>query len=436
MRGQPNDRTTVNPLEQHLSFLLEASSLLSESLDYEARLMRLAEISVPTIADWCAVDILGSEGKLERLAVVHSDPAKVDLVFEIERLYPTPPDDTRGVYKVMRTGEPDLYEEIPEEILTASARDERHLELIRQLGLRSAMVVPLASHGNTLGAVTLVMAESGRLYTRDDLGLAEDLARRASMYIENARLYSDLEAAVRRRTAELEAANRELEAFSYSVSHDLRAPLRHLSGFVKLLEKNSSHLLDEKGNHYLETIEDAARRMGDLIDDLLSFSRIGRTELREIPSDLSKIVERIAAEMGQDHPERDLHWKIESLPVVRCDPRLMEQAFRNLIGNAVKFTAGRPVAEIEIGGRIEDAGIRFFVKDNGAGFDNRYAGKLFEVFQRMHNRSEFEGTGIGLANVRRIVELHGGEVFAEGEVDKGATIGFILPSSGKTEVPT
>lgn len=431
--GNRTVRSTINTLEQRLEFLLEASALLSESLDYESRLRRLAEISVPKIADWCAVDILGSDGRTNRLAVVHSDPAKIELVFEIERRYPAPPDDTRGVYKVVKTGEPDFYEEIPESILIASAKDEEHLELLRDLGLRSAMVVPLASHGTAMGAVTLVLAESGRRYTRDDLELAQALAGRAAMYIENARLFTDLEAAVGRRTMELEAANAELEAFSYSVSHDLRAPLRHISGFVQLLRKNSGASLDEKSSHYLDTIDDAAKRMGNLIDDLLSFSRIGRAELRLIPTDLSSIVEKILTETAQEYPQRSVHWSVAELPVVHCDGALIAQVFRNLIDNAVKFTAGRAPAEIEIGYRRDGAAHVFFVKDNGAGFDSKYAGNLFQVFQRMHSHAEFEGTGIGLANVRRIVERHGGEVKADGAVGKGATITFSLPAKSPKE---
>jgi PAS domain S-box-containing protein len=235
------------------------------------------------------------------------------------------------------------------------------------------------------------------------------------------------EAQIKEHSAELEAVNKELEAFSYSVSHDLRAPLRHIDGFADLLKKQAASQLDEKGVRYLNTISESAKRMGCLIDDLLLFSRVGRDEMCKIPVDTNQLVQEVIANLRPDTEHRNIAWTIASLPPVAADRAMLRQVFANLIGNAVKYTRGREPATIEIGcyGSPEESVI--FVRDNGAGFDMRYVHKLFGVFQRLHSAAEFEGTGIGLANVRRIMTRHGGRVWAEGAVGQGATFYVSLP---------
>jgi light-regulated signal transduction histidine kinase (bacteriophytochrome) len=231
-----------------------------------------------------------------------------------------------------------------------------------------------------------------------------------------------------KRAVELQAANRELEAFAYSVSHDLRAPLRHVVGYAELLQKQTASTLDEKAGHYLKTILEAARRMGTLIDDLLGFSRIGRAETRKGAVDLEQLVAQVIAELAQYTKGRDIAWKIGALPVCYGDRAMLRMVFVNLLSNAVKFTRTQPQAKIEIGcSQQENNQIKIFVRDNGAGFDMRHANKLFGVFQRLHLAEEFEGTGIGLATVQRIVHRHGGTCSAEGVVDQGATFYFTLP---------
>ena len=231
-----------------------------------------------------------------------------------------------------------------------------------------------------------------------------------------------------RRSAELEAINKELEAFAYSVSHDLRAPLRHIVGFTELLQKNAAAVLDDKGRRYMSMIRESAQRMGTLIDDLLAFSRIGRAETRETMVSLEQLVREIQSELWREAEGRHLTWKIGPLPEIYGDRSMLKLALVNLIANAMKFTRTRPAAEIEIGstGQHPDR-VVVFVKDNGVGFDMRYVGKLFGVFQRLHKADEFEGTGIGLATVQRIVYRHGGQVWAEGQVGGGATFFFSLP---------
>ena len=232
------------------------------------------------------------------------------------------------------------------------------------------------------------------------------------------------------RAAELAAANKELESFAYSVSHDLRAPLRHLVGYSELLQKHASNGLDDKSRRYVQTIIESGKRMGNLIDDLLAFSRIGRAEARTTAVDLQQLVTDVASEIGAQAKGQDISWNIGALPVCYGDRALLRLVLVNLLSNAVKFSAARSPAEVEIGsvdGHGDESEI--FVRDNGVGFDMRYVDKLFGVFQRLHRADEFEGTGIGLATVQRIVHRHGGTVRAEGAVDRGATFYFSLPKA-------
>jgi len=230
------------------------------------------------------------------------------------------------------------------------------------------------------------------------------------------------------RAAELETANKELESFTYSVSHDLRAPLRHVVGYAELLQKQSSSVLDDKARRYMAMILEASKRMGSLIDDLLGFSRIGRAEARKTAVNLDLLVREVIAELGQDTKDRDIGWTIGALPVCYGDRSMLKLVLANLLSNAVKFTRIRPRAKIEIGcADGKDNQVEVFVTDNGAGFDMQYVNKLFGVFQRLHRAEEFEGTGIGLATVQRIIHRHGGTVRAEGAVDQGATFYFSLP---------
>jgi signal transduction histidine kinase len=233
-----------------------------------------------------------------------------------------------------------------------------------------------------------------------------------------------------KRATELEASNNELESFAYSVSHDLRAPLRHMVGYSELLQKQASSSLDEKSQRFIRIILDSAKRMGNLIDDLLAFSRIGRAETKKTDVDLEQLVKEVIAEIGQETKGRDIVWKIDTLPVCYGDRSMLRLVVVNLVSNAVKFTRVRRPAEIEIGCvERNKAEVEVFVKDNGAGFDMQYANKLFGVFQRLHLPEQFEGTGIGLATVQRIIHRHGGEVRGEGAVDQGATFFFSLPKA-------
>jgi polar amino acid transport system substrate-binding protein len=237
-----------------------------------------------------------------------------------------------------------------------------------------------------------------------------------------------------RVNAELAASVKELEAFTYSVSHDLRAPLRHISGFSKILSEEFGPNLPDDAQRHLQRIQDGTRRMGQLVDDLLNLARVGRRDLTLRVSGLKSVVDEVIVELAPEYGNRQIEWKIGDLPFVQCDPGLMKQVFQNLISNALKFTRPRSHAVIEVGQKGQDGAAVVFVRDNGVGFNMKYADKLFGVFQRLHRVEDFEGTGVGLATVQRIIQKHGGRIWAEAELDKGATFFFTLGASEKTEL--
>jgi PAS domain S-box-containing protein len=258
------------------------------------------------------------------------------------------------------------------------------------------------------------------------LVLINDITERKRTQKELERLNRELEDRVRSRTGQLEAANQELEAFNYSVSHDLRAPVRHIDGFVKLLEREQPPASD-KAAHYLRTIASSSRRMATLIDDLLALSRTGRAPLEMRTVQLGQLVEEVIIDLRPDVARRRIEWRVAQLPAVRGDPSLLRVVLQNLLDNAVKYTRPQPEAVVEVGAlRLDEGDTAIFVRDNGVGFDMRYVDRLFGVFQRLHRADEFEGTGIGLATARRVIHRHGGRIWGEGEPGRGACFYFTV----------
>jgi signal transduction histidine kinase/HAMP domain-containing protein len=306
------------------------------------------------------------------------------------------------------------------DVITAHASrglpDENEWTFIRKDGTRVRILLSVSALNDENGKFT------------GFVGLVYDLTERKQAEEEIRNLNKGLEQRVAKRTSQLEAANRELEAFAYSVSHDLRAPLRHIDGFIGLLQKHIEPTLDDQCRHYMTSISDSAKKMGQLIDDLLAFSRMGRQAMTYQPVNLGNLVRHVTRELEPDAAGRNIQWRIGELPQVDADGAMLQIVMTNLISNALKFTRPRQQARIEIGWLPgQEAETTIFVRDNGVGFDMAYGDKLFGVFQRLHRTDEFEGTGIGLATVQRIIARHGGRTWAQGELDQGAIFYFSLP---------
>ncbi len=298
------------------------------------------------------------------------------------------------------------------------------------------MVILFFVHSLTTPIISLVaiakQVQAGSLTTRASLQREDEIGELATSFnsmvdaIQDS--HEDLEKKVAERTEQLAISMKDLESFAYSVSHDLRAPLRSIDGFSKILEEDYATKFDDDGKRVISTIRTSTQHMGALIDDLLSFSRLGRQPIKTVALDMTALVKAVFTELKAAHPERNIQFTCDVLPIARVDVALMRQVWINLLSNAVKFTNKKDVAKISVSSKKKNGDTVYYVQDNGVGFDMQYVGKLFIVFQRLHSTKDFEGTGIGLSIVDRIIKKHGGKVWAEGAVNQGATFYFSLPN--------
>jgi signal transduction histidine kinase len=425
---QWKDISAIKRAEESARYLARASEMLSSSLDFETTLKELAQIVVPEFADWCAVDVVGDDGKVRQLAVAHADPEKVRWAYELNKRYPPDPTAPTGVYNVLRTGQPELYAEISQEMLDAGARDDEHRRIIQEIGIKSAIVVPLIARGRTLGALTLVTAESGRRYNQADLEFASELARRAALAVDNARLHrAESEA---RRAAE--AANLAKTQFLAVMSHELRTPLNAIAGYAELMRMGIRGPVTPEQQADLDRIKRSQRNLLSLINDVLNYAKLEAGHIdfdaRDIPvheflADIESLVTPQLQGKGLSYE----YAECEDDLAVRGDAEKMRQILLNLLSNAIKFTPTG--GKISIDCHTDDAKVRIRVSDTGVGIPEDKIGAIFEPFIQLDRRltSAQEGTGLGLAISRDLARAMGGDLSAESRLGEGSAFTLELP---------
>jgi PAS domain S-box-containing protein len=581
------DITEAMRTQERLSLLAETSELITTSLDLDSTLIATARLLVPRLADWCSVELADGTTPSRQVAAIHSDPAKVELARRIRERYPPDPNAHGGTAYVLRTGLPSHFPDITDDMIVATAKDAEHLRLIRELGLRSLIVVPLKARGRTLGTLSVATAESARRLGADELRLVEELARRAALAVDNARLYTEAKRAQERHAVALEAgrmgawewniqagnvtwaptlerihgipegsfdgtfeayqsdmhpedreqvlgsiqrvvagqeaehhvqyriilpdgrvrwveahgrltrdeqgqparltgvctditeklaleedarrlvreqaaraeaerarqhtaellenlkqtqaelalraqelarSNADLEQFAYVASHDLQEPLRMVASYVQLLSRRYKGKLDADADEFIHYAVDGANRMQALIQDLLAYSRVGTRGKEPQPVALEKCAARALSHLRLAQEEAGAEIKVEPLPWVKGDETQLAQLLQNLVGNALKFRGERS-PRIRVSATREDDTVTVSVEDNGIGIEPQYYERIFAIFQRLHGKEEYPGTGIGLSICKKIVERHGGRIWVESTPGQGSTFRFTLTAA-------
>lgn len=395
-------------------FLSQASAILGASLVIDDTLRNVAKAAVPDVADWCGVELVGEDGMLRQVAVAHVDPAKVSLAKELRERYPTPQDAPTGAPNVIRSGKSELYTEIPDALLEQGARDAEHLRLLRELGLRSAMIVPISDRGRPVGAISFITAESSARYTTDDLQMAEQLGERASVAIANARLYEQATAAIRLR-----------DDFVSIAGHELRTPLATLSLQMEALLQIKDDTSIAEIRHRGTKLAKQVARMSSLADQLLDVSQLStkRLELAHEHFDLGALAREIVARIVEEVP--DARISIDAGEVVgRWDQARIDQIVTNLVTNALKYGDGKPVS-VRVDGNPTDAILT--VADQGIGIAAEHQVRIFERFERAVSPRRFGGLGLGLWIVKQLVDAHGGSIGVASTPETGTTFTVMLP---------
>ncbi len=398
-----------------------ATTSFQDLLDLVVR--RLSEL----VGELCVIRLIAEDGEwLEPGPVYHPDPEIVAAAHQVMSALPQRVGE--GISgRVAATGQP-AFVPVITTAQVAAQTEPKYRPFIERIGISSLLVVPLTSRGRVIGVVSVSRSRPGNPYTPDDQRLVQDLADRAALAIENAALVAVLERRVAKRTAELEAKNRELETFTYSVSHDLKAPLRGIDGYSRLLLEDYAERLDDEGRRFLRNVRTATEQMNQLIDDLLAYSRLERRPLTPGQIDPRALVEALLAERADEMRRRRVNLTLNiACQSVAADREGLAQALRNLIDNALKFTRDMAEPHIDIGGHETENGCILWVRDNGVGFDMQYHERIFEIFQRLHRAEDYTGTGIGLAIVRKALQHMGGRAWAESRLGEGATFYLEIP---------
>ncbi|MEO7909569.1 MAG: ATP-binding protein [Roseiflexaceae bacterium] len=407
--------------ERALRFLAEASRLLAEAIDYEERLLRVAQIAVPVIADWCVIDVLEESGQLRRVAVAALNQAKEMLAHELQRRYPFDPEAPYGAPNVLRTRQPELCADVTNEMLIAVARDPQHLELLRATNLTSFISVPLEARGRILGALTIAMSESDRRYESADLPLAEDLAHRIAAAIDNARLYRTAQDSIHMRDNFLSVA-----------AHELRTPLTSLLGYTQLVERRAgrTNTISDRDRQALRIVADQAARLSKMVTSLLDISRLqlGQLSINPMQLDLGALAARLVEETRPLLSQHSIEYVGTLTPaLVSGDELRLEQALQNLIQNAVKYSPEGGAISVRVACDATRASVA--VTDAGIGIPPEALSQLFQRFYRAPNvdPQHISGLGVGLYVVKEIVELHGGTADVSSAVGNGSTFTLSLP---------